>query len=92
MRIPQKSEYEKSMLNLTNEDKSPADFEGYYVTVFPKQIKVNVRGQTGVAGSKASNQRSHTHGGLDFSASSLDLEVPEQNDLKGSTFWFSKLI
>ncbi|XP_067115113.1 neuroblast differentiation-associated protein AHNAK isoform X2 [Osmerus mordax] len=92
MQGPQKSEYEKCMLNFTNDNKSPEDFEGYYVTVFPKQLKENVRGQTGVAGSKESNQRSHTHGGLDFTASSLDLEVPEQNDLKGSTFWFSKLI
>ncbi|XP_062304103.1 neuroblast differentiation-associated protein AHNAK-like [Osmerus eperlanus] len=91
MQGPQKSEYEKCMLNFTNDNKSPEDFEGYYVTV-PKQLKSNVRGQTGVAGSKESNQRSHTHGGLDFTASSLDLEVPEQNDLKGSTFWFSKLI
>lgn len=55
---------------------------GYYVTVFPKQMEKQ----------KQTNRKYNTLGGLDFHPPDMTLEVPNANDLKGSTFFFSNLI
>uniref|UniRef100_A0A1A8AQP9 Uncharacterized protein n=1 Tax=Nothobranchius furzeri TaxID=105023 RepID=A0A1A8AQP9_NOTFU len=55
--------------------------DGYLVTVFPTQ------GQT----QKNANRKYNTVGRLNFLSGNLDLDVPDKNELKGSTF-FSNLV
>uniref|UniRef100_A0A3Q4GC04 Uncharacterized protein n=1 Tax=Neolamprologus brichardi TaxID=32507 RepID=A0A3Q4GC04_NEOBR len=56
--------------------------DGYYVTVFPNQAR----------NQKMPNRKYNTLGGLDFHPGNLDLEVPNEHDLRGSTFFFSNLV
>ncbi|XP_014187110.1 neuroblast differentiation-associated protein AHNAK [Haplochromis burtoni] len=56
--------------------------DGYYVTVFPNQAQ----------NQKRPNRKYNTLGGLDFHPGNLDLEVPNEHDLRGSTFFFSNLV
>ncbi|CDQ66489.1 unnamed protein product [Oncorhynchus mykiss] len=96
-RSPKQSEIGTSMPNFTHgsNPKMSEDQEGYLVTVFPKHLKGDVPDRTGSLKNhhkEESNRRSHTLRSLDFSASNVDLEVPEDENLKGSTFWLSKLI
>ncbi|XP_008282466.1 neuroblast differentiation-associated protein AHNAK-like [Stegastes partitus] len=60
----------------------PNSSDGYYVTVFPNQTQ----------NQRMPNRKYNTLGGLDFHPGNLDLEVPDGNDLKGSTFFFSNLV
>ncbi|KAF7654944.1 hypothetical protein LDENG_00062990 [Lucifuga dentata] len=62
--------------------------DGYYVTVFPTKSTKSKNAQN----PKMTNCRYNTLGGLDFNPGNVDLEVPDENDLKGSTFFFSSLI
>ncbi|XP_017287634.1 neuroblast differentiation-associated protein AHNAK [Kryptolebias marmoratus] len=62
--------------------KVPESSDGYYVTVFPKQSQ----------NQKMVNRKFNTQGRLDFHSDDLDLDVPNKNDLKGSTFFFSNLV
>ncbi|XP_042166716.1 neuroblast differentiation-associated protein AHNAK-like isoform X2 [Oncorhynchus tshawytscha] len=96
-RSPKQSEIVMSMPNCTHgsNPKMSEDQEGYFVTAFPKHVKGDVPDGTGSLKNRhkeESNRRSQTLRSLDFSASNVDLEVPEDENLKGSTFWLSKLI
>ncbi|XP_071246616.1 neuroblast differentiation-associated protein AHNAK-like [Salvelinus alpinus] len=96
-RSPKQSEIGMSIPNFTHgsNPKMSEDKEGYFVTAFPKHLKGDVPDGTGSLKNRhkeESNRRSHTLRSLDFSASNVDLEVPEDETLKGSTFWLSKLI
>ncbi|XP_036796451.1 neuroblast differentiation-associated protein AHNAK isoform X2 [Oncorhynchus mykiss] len=96
-RSPKQSEIVMSMPNCTHgsNPKMSEDQEAYFVTAFPKHVKGDVPDGTGSLKNRhkeESNRRSQTLRSLDFSASNVDLEVPEDENLKGSTFWLSKLI
>ncbi|XP_034043773.1 neuroblast differentiation-associated protein AHNAK [Thalassophryne amazonica] len=65
----------------TSRLKVPDDTDGYLVTIFPTQKTP-----------QKTSRKYNTLGGLDFHPSNLELEVPGDNDLKGSTFFFSNLI
>ncbi|XP_014031640.1 neuroblast differentiation-associated protein AHNAK [Salmo salar] len=96
-RSPKHSEIGMSMPNFTHgsNHKMSEDQEGYFVAAFPQNLKGDVPDGTGSLKNRhkeESNRRSHTLRSLNFSASNVDLEVPEDENLKGSTFWLSKLI
>lgn len=56
--------------------------DGYLVTIFPGKIQ----------NSNPTNRKYKTLGGTEFYATDVDLEVPNEKDLKGSTFFFSNLV
>lgn len=56
--------------------------DGYLVTIFPSKIQ----------NSNPTNRKYKTLGGTEFYATDVDLEVPDEKDLKGSTFFFSNLV
>ncbi|XP_028305234.1 neuroblast differentiation-associated protein AHNAK [Gouania willdenowi] len=74
---PKKDNGSPSMRARPSHIKVPDSSDGYYVTVFPKEENT-----------PTSNRKYNTLGGLDFDPGNLDLEVPDQNDQKGSAFFF----
>ncbi|KAM7394713.1 hypothetical protein PAMP_021499 [Pampus punctatissimus] len=60
----------------------PDSSDGYYVTVFPTQAQ----------NQKKPNRKYNTLGGPHFYPGNVNLEVPGENYLKGSTFFFSNLM
>ncbi|KAK2817484.1 hypothetical protein Q5P01_025675 [Channa striata] len=60
----------------------PDSSDEYLVTVFPTQAQNR----------KMPNRKYNTLGGLEFNSGNMDLEVPDEKDLKGSTFFFSNLV
>ncbi|XP_061626207.1 neuroblast differentiation-associated protein AHNAK-like isoform X2 [Phyllopteryx taeniolatus] len=60
----------------------PDTSDGYLVTVFPTQEESENR----------LKQKYGTLGGLNFGPGDVNLEVPDQDELKGSTFLFSNLV
>lgn len=67
-------------LSQSSQLKVPDGSGGYYVTVFPRQAQPQ----------KLPNSKYNTTGR--FPTGQLDLEVPDENYLKGSTFFFSNLV
>lgn len=66
---------------LDSKHRTPRSPDGYYVTVFNQ-----------AESQKLPNRKYNTLGKLDFHPGDVDLEVPGENELKGSTFFFSSLI
>ena len=56
--------------------------DSFLVTVFPSKVQ----------NPNPANRKYKTLGGTEFYATNVDLEVPNENDLKGSTFLFSNLV
>lgn len=56
--------------------------DGYLVTVFPSKIQ----------NSNPTNRKYKTLGGTEFYATDVDLEVPNEKDLRGSTFFFYNFV
>ncbi|XP_015256944.1 PREDICTED: neuroblast differentiation-associated protein AHNAK-like [Cyprinodon variegatus] len=62
--------------------RGPEASDGYYVTIFPKQAQSQ----------RVPNTKSNSMGRLSFPTGKMDLDVPDENYLKGSTFFFSNLV
>ncbi|KAM4584150.1 uncharacterized protein PAE49_003820 [Odontesthes bonariensis] len=69
-------------LSRDSKTKVPGNSDGYYVTVFPTQTQ----------NPQIPNRKFNTVGGFNFRPGNMDLEVPGENDVKGSTFFFSNLV
>ncbi|XP_072239701.1 uncharacterized protein [Leuresthes tenuis] len=69
-------------LSQDSKTKVPGNSDGYYVTIFPTQTQ----------NPQIPNHKFNTPRGFDCHPGNMDLEVPGENDLKGSTFFFSNLV
>ncbi|XP_051939174.1 neuroblast differentiation-associated protein AHNAK isoform X3 [Hippocampus zosterae] len=65
-----------------SQKRAPDTSDGYLVTVFPTQGESE----------NEPKQKHGTLGGLNFVSGDVNLEVPDQDELKGSTYLFSNLV